>query len=103
MSAQKRRSGGSKARRAIRQGKAKKAVVHPGLETGNYKPLSEHDIKKIHDTALDVLENIGISDPIPEILNHTLDKGCILGDDNRLKFPRSLVAVSYTHLRAHET
>jgi len=91
MSAQKRRSGGSKARRAIRQGKAKKAVVHPGLETGNYKPLSEHDIKKIHDTALDVLENIGISDPIPEILNHTLDKGCILGDDNRLKFPRSLV------------
>jgi trimethylamine--corrinoid protein Co-methyltransferase len=91
MSAHKRRSGGSKAKRKIRQNKVKKAVVHPGLETGRYKPLSEHDIKKIHHTALDVLENIGISDPIPEILNHTLDKGCILGDDNRLKFPRSLV------------
>ncbi len=91
MSAHKRRSGGSKAKRKIRQNKVKKAVVHPGLETGNYKPLSEHAIKKIHHTALDVLENIGISDPIPEILNHTLDKGCILGDDNRLKFPRSLV------------
>ena len=91
MSAHKRRSGGSKAKREIRQNKVKKAVVHPGLETGRYKPLSEHAIKKIHHTALDVLENIGISDPIPEILNHTLDKGCILGDDNRLKFPRSLV------------
>ena len=91
MSARKRRRGGSKARRAIRQNKVKEAVVHPGLETGQYKPLSEHDINQIHQTALDVLENIGISDPIPEILNHTLDKGCILGDDNRLKFPRSLV------------
>ena len=91
MSARKRRSGGSKARRAIRQNKVKETVVHPGVETGQYKPLSEHDINQIHHTALDVLENIGISDPIPEILNHTLDKGCILGDDNRLKFPRSLV------------
>lgn len=90
MSAHKRRSGGSKAKREIRQNKVKKAVVHPGLETGNYKPLNEHAIKKIHHTALDVLENIGISDPIPEILNHTLDKGCILGDDNRLKFPIQL-------------
>jgi hypothetical protein len=35
MSAHKRRSGGSKAKREIRQNKVKKAVVHPGLETVN--------------------------------------------------------------------
>ena len=91
MKERKRRSGGSKARRAIRQSTEKKAIVYPGLEGGQYKPLSDSDIQKIHKTALDVLENIGIGDPIPEILDHTLDKGCILGDDNRLKFPRSLV------------
>ena len=91
MTVRKRRSGGSKARRAIRQNTEKEAIVFPGLEGGQYKPLSDSDIQKIHKTALDVLENIGIGDPIPEILDHTLDKGCILGDDNRLKFPRSLV------------
>ena len=91
MTVRKRRSGGSKARRAIRQNKEKEAIVFPGLEGGQYKPLSDSDIQKIHKTALDVLENIGIGDPIPEILDHTLDKGCILGDDTRLKFPRSLV------------
>ena len=52
MSARKRRSGGSKARRAIRQNKVKEAVVHPGVETGQYKPLSEHDINQIHHTAI---------------------------------------------------
>ena len=74
MTVRKRRSGGSKARRAIRQNTEKEAIVFPGLEGGQYKPLSDPDIQKIHKTALDVLENIGIGDPIPEILDHTLDK-----------------------------
>jgi trimethylamine--corrinoid protein Co-methyltransferase len=65
--------------------------VHPGLPGGNYRPLSDGDIHRIHVTALDVLENIGIGDPIPEILHYALPKGCIVGDDNRLRFPRALV------------
>ncbi|GIT36973.1 MAG: hypothetical protein Ct9H300mP6_08410 [Gammaproteobacteria bacterium] len=59
MTEKKTRSGGSKARRAIRQSTEKKPIVYPGLEGGQYKPLSDSDIQKIHKTALDVLENIG--------------------------------------------
>jgi len=91
MARKKRRAGGSRARRAIRQKLEIKNVVTPGLEGGKYHPLSTEEIEKIHDTALNVLETIGIGDPIPEILDHTLPKGCILGSDNRLKFPKSLV------------
>jgi trimethylamine--corrinoid protein Co-methyltransferase len=58
---------------------------------GAYKPLSDTDIQRINDTALDILEKIGIAEPIPEILHYALPKGCILGDDGRLRFPRSLV------------
>ena len=61
------------------------------MQGGVYKPLSEQDIQRIYDTALDLLENIGIGDPIPEILHYALPGGCVLGDDNRLRFPRALV------------
>jgi len=58
---------------------------------GAYRPMSGRDIERINDTALDILENIGIGDPIPEILHYALPGGCILGDDGRLRFPRALV------------
>jgi trimethylamine--corrinoid protein Co-methyltransferase len=58
---------------------------------GAYKPLGDRDIERIHDAALHVLETLGIGDPIPEILEYALPKGCTLGDDGRLRFPRSLV------------
>jgi trimethylamine--corrinoid protein Co-methyltransferase len=58
---------------------------------GTYKPLSERDIERICDTAFKLLENVGIGDPIPEILHYALPGGCILGEDNRLRFPRALV------------
>jgi trimethylamine--corrinoid protein Co-methyltransferase len=61
------------------------------MQGGVYKPLSEDDIRRIYDTALDLLENIGIGDPIPEILRYALPGGCVLGDDNRLCFPRALI------------
>jgi trimethylamine--corrinoid protein Co-methyltransferase len=61
------------------------------MQGGAYKPLSGHDIQRIYDTALDLLENIGIGDPIPEILHYALPGGCVLGEDNRLRFPRALV------------
>jgi len=88
---QRRRSGGRRARRDSRAEKARGQVVQPGMPGGMYKPLSEHDIQRIYDTALDLLENIGIGDPIPEILQYALPGGCVLGEDNRLRFPRTLI------------
>ena len=67
------------------------AVVWPGLPGGTFKPLSVPDIERIHATALDVLAEIGIGDPIPEILHYALPRGCTLDDHGRLRFPRDLV------------
>lgn len=66
-------------------------VVKPGMTGGTFKPLSDHDIQRIHTTVLDVLENIGIADPIEIVKEHALKKGCRLTADGRLCYPRSLV------------
>ena len=66
-------------------------MVQPGLSGGAYKPLSERDMQRIYDTALDILENIGIADPIPEILRYALPGGCYQDERGRLRFPRALV------------
>ena len=77
-------------------------AVKMGLMGGRYKPLSDHDIEQIHQTTLDVLENIGMGDPIPEFKEAALKSGCTINDKGRILFPRALVedviAVSYTHL-----
>lgn len=86
------RRGGSTARRGARAvGKTTASAVRPGQPGGQYRPLSDADIDRIYQTALDVLENIGIGDPIPEILHYTLPKGCFQDDYGRLRFPRALV------------
>src|SRR5210317_137409 len=86
------RRGGSTARRGARAvGKTTAQAVRPGQVGGQYRPLSDADIERIYQTALDVLENIGIGDPISEILEYALPGGCTVDDDNRLRFPRMLV------------
>ena len=65
--------------------------VRPGLAGGQYRPLSDADLQSIHVTALRVLSDIGMAEATPEILQIALAKGCILGDDGRLRFPRSLI------------
>ncbi len=86
-----RRAGGRDARQARRAAGVRGQAVQPGMTGGQYKPLTDRDIQRISETALDILENIGIGEPIPEILNYALPGGCTLGDDGRLRFPRSLV------------
>lgn len=63
----------------------------PGYSGGLYRPLSVRDIERIHGAALDVLADVGIGDPIPEILAYALPRGCTLDDRGRLRFPRGLV------------
>ena len=86
------RRGGSAARRRDQDTHAGGInAVRPGQAGGQYRPLSDVDIQRIYAAAHDVLEDIGIGDPIPEILNYALEKGCYLDDDGRLRFPRTLV------------
>jgi|CXWL01.1.fsa_nt_gi trimethylamine--corrinoid protein Co-methyltransferase len=66
-------------------------AIWPGLKGGRYKPLSEQDIEQIHRTALDVLEHIGLANPIPALLEAVSGRGCVLGGDGRLRFSRALI------------
>lgn len=82
---------GRAARTEARQTKVAGRVVQPGMKSGCYKPMTDADMKRIYDTALDVLENIGIGESNHEkLLSYALPAGCTLKGD-RLLFPRSLV------------
>ena len=87
----KRRRGSRDARRASRNAGPKHKVVEGGLSGGNFKPLSEQDIQRIHNGALTVLETIGIADPLDDILEVASPRGAFLNDKGRLCFPRQLM------------
>lgn len=85
------RAGGREARKADRARSKMAEVVRPGMSGGQYKPLCPRDMQRIHETALDVLERIGMADPIPATLKRALAAGCWLNKHDRLCFPRALV------------
>jgi len=58
---------------------------------GRYRPLTQSDEKQIHSTVLDVLENIGMGDPIPIVEECALQRGCFMNQHGRLCFPKALV------------
>ncbi|MEM8794462.1 MAG: trimethylamine methyltransferase family protein [Pseudomonadota bacterium] len=89
----KRRAGGRKARIAARQSALPMDMrpIWPGLEGGRYNPLTEEDVGRIHNAALDALEEIGLSDAPQSGIDYLTGAGAILGDDGRIRFPRALV------------
>lgn len=88
-----RRSGGRAARKALREAPLAPETrpVRAGLTGGTYKPLSEEDISKIHEAALVALEEIGLCEAPQSGVDYMVKAGAILGDDNRLRYPRALV------------
>ena len=66
-------------------------AVRSGLPGGRYRPLTEADEGKIHRAVLDVLEDIGMGDPIPILRERALERGCRINEHGRLCFPRALV------------
>jgi len=85
------RTGGRAGRIQSKQDCDANSAVMTGVSGGTYTPLSQRDMARIHETALDVLENIGMADPVPRLLEAALEKGCTLSDKGRLLFPRALV------------
>ena len=88
-----RRSGGRAARRASRAAPLSEEMrpIRAGLEGGRYRPLTDTDMLKIHNAALDALEEIGLADAPPSGVEYLTGAGAILGDDGRIRFPRALV------------
>ena len=88
-----RRSGGRTARRTARSAPLAEHLrpVKAGMVGGSYSPLSPEGEKKIHNAALDALEFIGLADAPQSGIDNMVKAGAILGDDGRLRYPRSLV------------
>ncbi|MFN3209673.1 MAG: trimethylamine methyltransferase family protein [Roseovarius sp.] len=88
-----RRTGGRAARRASRSAPLDTTIrpVRAGMDGGTLKVLTETQIARIHDTALDALERIGLSGAPPSGIAYLTDAGAIQGADGRIRFPRALV------------
>jgi trimethylamine--corrinoid protein Co-methyltransferase len=101
------RRGGRAARTAMRNAPLALDVrpVNPGMEGGRYKVLTDAQIQRVHEAALDVLERIGLADAIPSCLELLLPRGCTLTDTGRLLIPRALVedtlAIAGRHFVLH--
>ncbi len=87
------RSGGRAARRAARAKPLADNMrpIRPGMEGGQYKPLSQTDMEAIHNAALEALETIGLADAPPSGVAYLTGAGAIQGADGRIRFPRALV------------
>lgn len=88
-----RRSGGRAARTAARAKPLDAAIrpLRPGLPGGQYRPLAEADVARIHNAALDALEQIGFNKAPPSGAEILIGAGAVQGDDGRIRFPRALV------------
>ena len=88
-----RRRGGREARKALRARPIPmaEAAVRPGMQGGQYKPLSDLDMQRIHETALKLLETVGLGQAIPTCIEAMTARGCFMNAKGRLCIPRSLV------------
>jgi len=65
--------------------------VRPGLKGGQYKPLTDAEIARIHSAVLDALEVVGLSQAPDSAVEIMTAAGALFGDDGRIRFPRALV------------
>jgi trimethylamine--corrinoid protein Co-methyltransferase len=63
-----------------------------GISGGQYKPLNEADIKKIHETSLKVFEEVGVNVNADEALKLFKDAGATVDEaEKRVRIPPQLV------------
>ena len=79
-------------REARRRAPRKLPVLPPGLEGGQYRPLSEADVLRIHDAALRVLERTGVEVMESECRTILAQAGAqVDAARNRVCLPRGMV------------
>ena len=87
----KRASGGRAGRIAARAATEQNInPVPPGQIGGQYKPLSEEEVRRIIDEAYRVLEEIGMAEVPPRLEDRALQNGAFL-KQGRLCFPRAML------------
>ena len=94
MSGSKHRSGGRSARIAHRETPSDdRDATRTGHTGGQYQALSEADVRRIHDGALQILETVGMGviGNMPEGAKAILEQGGSLSDAGRILIPRAMV------------
>lgn len=86
-----RRSGGRLQRHALRAAKPVIDPCPPGQIGGAYKPLSEHDLRSIYDTALQLLSDLGMGEVPDRLRDDLVRAGAVDAGNSRITFPRPLV------------
>ncbi len=67
------------------------APVWPGMMGGRYLPLGPSELESIHELALRLLADLGLSQITPSLERRAVAAGCYLDNNGRLHFPRALV------------
>lgn len=70
---------------------------------GRYAPLSDVEAKTTHETALELLETLGLSQATPSMVEKVTACGGCLTDQGRLTFPRDLVTAALEGTRRDVT
>ncbi|WP_170424216.1 trimethylamine methyltransferase family protein [Ruegeria arenilitoris] len=65
--------------------------VWPGVVGGRLKPLSPEEEARVEEAALTILEDLGLSQAIPSMIEKVTAVGGSMTEDGRLLFPRALV------------
>lgn len=89
-----RRRGGMSSREAMRAKRSAPPELNPcppGPIGGQYRPLTEDDCKRIYETSLRILDELGMDEVPPVVLEKALDRGARINQLGRLGFPKGLV------------
>lgn len=76
-----------------------KPPVWPGVSGGRLKPLSAGEVALVEESALHLLETLGLSQAIPSMVARVTSAGGSVTSDGRLLFPRALVQQALAEVR----
>ncbi len=65
--------------------------IWPGMVGGRYKPLTDHEVERVHAASLDLLEQVGMAGATDAWRERVVAAGGWVNDAGQLCFPRSLV------------
>jgi trimethylamine---corrinoid protein Co-methyltransferase len=74
-----------------------------GVAGGKFQPLSPDDIDQIHESVLDLLETLGLSQASQGVIDVVVANGGTFTDEARLLFPRKLVRDALAGIRRDVT
>ena len=65
--------------------------VWPGVRGGRYRPLNDEEEAQVNECVLELLEDLGLSQATPSMVQKVVERGGRLTENDRLLFPRDLV------------